>query len=787
MLVIAISVDRLSGEDVTPADVTSWLVIVSDDIGYDTRFIDWRLKLWPSALWYLAVAVKSVSRPQGSSLWNLETILFSMDCNKDEAIRAKEIAEKKMQSNDFEGARKIALKGKNLDPELENVTQILSICDVHCSAEKRIVGSEKDWYEVLQVEKTADEATIKKQYRRLALMLHPDKNRFPGAEGAFKLICEANALLSDPAKKSAYDKKINAWSRSTTIPPKHQTNRSSQFNSQYGVQNKNMSNGFSSLNQHHNTHSTDFWTQCPFCKVNYKHARKLVNTCLLCRKCSKSYVAYEMPAPYVSSDKLGNQGSQQFPSKPDVDQAAVKASSMPQSGSQGAAENLRTNTGPVRKESKNAKTDSAQAQSARKSSRSRQDVSYMEADEDNHSRPLKRPQTSTVTDANEHKDAAARGDSKHFNQNSFPTVPESSKFENKETGAAHSKESLKNNNEGFNKKAESRGVTGVRSTVPADPVENESSDLDLSSSNDPDTQCLECPDPEFSDFEKMRDENQFRVNQFWACYDTLDSMPRFYAKVRKVCSSPFELHITWLEAVPIHNSCKRWVETELPVGCGSFKTGKPDKISGCLSLSHQVHCEKGKKRGSFFLYPRKGEVWALLRDWDISWGSDPENHEEFRYEIVEVLSDFAEGVGIKVVHLDKVNGFVSLFRRREQNVTNSFLIAPKELYKFSHFVPSFKMTGMEREGVPIGSFELDPASLPLNPDDLYFPGKAKVECRDKDPSAGSSLPKCAEENGKSSKSGRFCSPRKTVDLKETTGEKPRRSPRGGNVMKQSMN
>ncbi|XP_042055515.1 uncharacterized protein LOC121800033 [Salvia splendens] len=706
-----------------------------------------------------------------------------MDCNKDEAIRAKEIAEKKMQSHDFEGARKIALKGKNLYPELENIAQMLSICDVHCSAEKRIVGSEKDWYGVLQVEKSADEATIKKQYRRLALMLHPDKNRFPGAEGAFKLICEANALLSNPAKKSAYDKKINAWSRSTTIPPNHQTNRSSEFNSQYGVQNKNTSNGFSSLNQHHNTApTTEFWTQCPYCKVNYKHPRKVVNTRLLCLKCSKAFVAYVMPAPQVSSDKLGYQGSQQFPSKPDVHQAAVKASSVPQSGSQGAAENLKTNAGPVRKESKNAKTNAAQAQSARKSSRSRQHVSYMEADEDNDSRPLKRPHTSTETDAKEHKDA---GDSKHVNQNSFPRVPESSKFENKETGAAHSKESLKDNNEGFNKKAEIRGVTGGRPTVPADPVEFESSDLDLSSSNDPDIEYLECPDPEFSDFEKMRDENQFRVNQFWACYDTLDSMPRFYAKVRKVCSSPFELHITWLEAVPIHDSFKRWVEAELPVGCGSFKIGKTDKISGCLSLSHQVHCEKGKKRGSFFLYPRKGEVWALLRDWDISWSSDPENHEKFRYEIVEVLSDFAEGIGIKVVLLDKVNGFVSLFRRGEQNVTNSFLIDPKELYKFSHFVPSFKMTGMEREGVPIGSFELDPASLPLNPDDLYFPGKAKVDHRDKNPSVGSSLPKCAEETGKSSKSGRICSPHKTVDSKGTTGL--RRSPRGGNVMKQSTN
>ncbi|PIN22963.1 hypothetical protein CDL12_04315 [Handroanthus impetiginosus] len=154
-----------------------------------------------------------------------------MECNKDEAVRAKEIAEKKMENNDFEGARKIALKAQNLYPELENITQLLSICEVHCSASNRLLGSEKDWYGILQVEKLADELMVKKQYRRLALILHPDKNRFPGAEAAFKLICEANAVLSDPAKKSLYDSKIKVSVRSAPVnPPHHQINKNSQPN-----------------------------------------------------------------------------------------------------------------------------------------------------------------------------------------------------------------------------------------------------------------------------------------------------------------------------------------------------------------------------------------------------------------------------------------------------------------------------------------------------------------------------------------------------------------------------
>lgn len=150
-----------------------------------------------------------------------------MDCKKAEAMRAKEMAEKHMKSSDFAAAQKFVLEARNLCPELENITQMLSICDVYCSAQKRLPGVDKDWYEVLQVEILADESTIKKQYRRLALILHPDKNRFLGAEGAFKLITEANALLSDPAKKSVYDNKIKVLA----------TNKSFQFNRQYGPQN----------------------------------------------------------------------------------------------------------------------------------------------------------------------------------------------------------------------------------------------------------------------------------------------------------------------------------------------------------------------------------------------------------------------------------------------------------------------------------------------------------------------------------------------------------------------
>ncbi len=67
-------------------------------------------------------------------------------------------------------------------------------------------SSKRDYYEVLGVDKNADEATIKKAYRQLAKKYHPDMN--PGdkeAEKKFKEASEAYAILSDAEKRRQYD------------------------------------------------------------------------------------------------------------------------------------------------------------------------------------------------------------------------------------------------------------------------------------------------------------------------------------------------------------------------------------------------------------------------------------------------------------------------------------------------------------------------------------------------------------------------------------------------------
>lgn len=66
--------------------------------------------------------------------------------------------------------------------------------------------AKRDYYEVLGVERSADEAALKKAYRRLAMKHHPDRN--PGdadAEAHFKEAKEAYEVLSDADKRAAYD------------------------------------------------------------------------------------------------------------------------------------------------------------------------------------------------------------------------------------------------------------------------------------------------------------------------------------------------------------------------------------------------------------------------------------------------------------------------------------------------------------------------------------------------------------------------------------------------------
>merc|ERR1712129_383880 len=68
------------------------------------------------------------------------------------------------------------------------------------------MGRAKDFYSIVGVPKgCTDEKAMKKAYRKKALKCHPDRNKAPGAEEAFKKLSKAYDCLRDPRKKQIYE------------------------------------------------------------------------------------------------------------------------------------------------------------------------------------------------------------------------------------------------------------------------------------------------------------------------------------------------------------------------------------------------------------------------------------------------------------------------------------------------------------------------------------------------------------------------------------------------------
>ncbi|EJD33033.1 protein prenylyltransferase, partial [Auricularia subglabra TFB-10046 SS5] len=109
---------------------------------------------------------------------------------------AKDSFEEAMQ--DFRAALDAAQGETGLDASVER-----SLKDELRKAEVALKRSKtKDYYKILGLERSCSEQEIRKAYRRESLKHHPDKG---GDEEQFKLVAEANAVLSDPQRRQRYD------------------------------------------------------------------------------------------------------------------------------------------------------------------------------------------------------------------------------------------------------------------------------------------------------------------------------------------------------------------------------------------------------------------------------------------------------------------------------------------------------------------------------------------------------------------------------------------------------
>lgn len=83
----------------------------------------------------------------------------------------------------------------------------------------------KDYYVILDLARECREEDVKKAYKKIALKLHPDKNKAPGAEEAFKKVSRAVQCLTDQEKRQMYDR----YGDEDQIPQQHRGHHQQDF------------------------------------------------------------------------------------------------------------------------------------------------------------------------------------------------------------------------------------------------------------------------------------------------------------------------------------------------------------------------------------------------------------------------------------------------------------------------------------------------------------------------------------------------------------------------------
>ncbi|XP_050213434.1 uncharacterized protein LOC126664873 [Mercurialis annua] len=221
--------------------------------------------------------------------------------NRAEAERLLGIAEKLLQSRDFNGTRDFAVLAQETEPLLDGSDQILAVADVLLTSDKRI-NNHHDWYSILQIDRRSDDPDlIKKQYRRLALLLHPDKNKYPFSDQAFKLVADAWAVLSDSSKKSLYDNELGLFSRvdlsnSAKLPVRRSQRPPASAVKNHAEERVNPISSSVPQDRSQTMKLSSFWTACPYCFILYEYPRVYQDCCLRCQNCERAFHAALIPS-----------------------------------------------------------------------------------------------------------------------------------------------------------------------------------------------------------------------------------------------------------------------------------------------------------------------------------------------------------------------------------------------------------------------------------------------------------------------------------------------------------
>ncbi|XP_055831582.1 uncharacterized protein LOC129900594 [Solanum dulcamara] len=151
--------------------------------------------------------------------------------NRSKAMQWLLTAEKLLANRDLVGSKSFANGARESDPTLAPAAdRILAIADILNAGDKRINNEHFDYYSILQIppNQTQNADFMAEQYRRFNFLLKPQNDNFPFSDQAFRLVVDAFTVLSDPLRKSMYDKELGFFLNpypivASTPTPVHQS------------------------------------------------------------------------------------------------------------------------------------------------------------------------------------------------------------------------------------------------------------------------------------------------------------------------------------------------------------------------------------------------------------------------------------------------------------------------------------------------------------------------------------------------------------------------------------
>ncbi|XP_030940631.1 uncharacterized protein LOC115965524 [Quercus lobata] len=203
--------------------------------------------------------------------------------------------------------------------------------------------------------------------------------------------------------------------------------------------------------------------------------------------------------------------------------------------------------------------------------------------------------------------------------------------------------------------------------------------------------------------------NDFATGQVWAVYSGKDFLPRQYTRIDDIIYES-QVCLTFLEPLPILDDEIDWKKENIPIVCGKFKVSGTSVNLEMSQFSYLVYSVKSNDEPFYRIYPIKGEIWAMYKNWNSKWKRS--DYENCQCQVVQILSNLCEREEITIVRLEEVKGCLTFFHQKQfDGFDLTHAVSQSAMLGF-YRIPTFRVPGIGRYGIPESSWHLELIALP---------------------------------------------------------------------------